>query len=442
MQKVTRSPTAQEKQKIRKTFFPIKVLVFVFALLLIGTTLERPGTARGEDVAQNGGSASQNAGLARFGAGTGSGGATTLAGLSAQNANLSFSARPEENDTISVTMVGDILLHTKVMENCRNDDGSYSFSSIFAGTKSVTSRADISLVNQEVIIGGAELGVSGYPRFNAPYEIADSLVEAGFNVICHATNHAVDKGKQGILNCLNYWSKNHPEISVIGLYGTKEDSEKIFIYEKNGMKIAVLNYTLHTNFLSLPADMKFAVNLLDEDKVRADLEKAKSLADFIIVCPHWGVEYSHEVSAAQRDWCKIFMEYGVGLVIGTHPHVIQPIEMMTDEATGKKMLVYYSLGNFVNWTSNTGKNCASQFVGGLADVKLAKADDGSVFVAEYSVKPTVCHVSTEKNGITVYFLASYSRQKAEKNAIKKQDSSFSYEYCANLVKRVWPQFAE
>ena len=115
---------------------------------------------------------------------------------------------------------------------------------------------------------------------------------------------------------------------------------------------------------------------------------------------------------------------------------------MTDEATGKKMLVYYSLGNFVNWTANTEKNCASQFVGGLADVKLAKADDGSVFIAEYSVKPTVCHVAEEKNGITVYFLASYSRQKAEKNAIKKQDSSFSYEYCTNLVKRVWPQFAE
>ncbi len=428
MQKVTRKATAQAKPTIRKTFFSLKVLVFAVALLLIGTTLDRPGTARGEDAAQNGGTGLVGAGAAQLA----QGGRTSF----------SFSARPEENDTIFVTMVGDILLHTKVMENCRNDDGSYSFSSIFAGTKSVTGRADISLVNQEVIIGGTELGVSGYPRFNAPYEIADSLVEAGFNVICHATNHAVDKGKQGILNCLNYWSKNHPEISVIGLYGTKEDSEKIFIYEKNGMKIAVLNYTLHTNFLSLPADMKFAVNLLDEDKVRTDLEKAKSLADFIIVCPHWGVEYSHEVSSAQRNWCKIFMEYGVGLVIGTHPHVIQPIEMMTDEATGKKMLVYYSLGNFVNWTANTGKNCASQFVGGLADVKLAKSDDGSVFISEYSVKPTVCHVSEKKNGITVYFLASYSRQKAEKNAIKKQDSSFSYDYCVNLAKRVWPQFAE
>ena len=201
MQKVTRKATAQSKPTIRKTFFSLKVLVFALALLLIGTTLERPGTARGEDVAQNGNSAAQ-------------------VSESAQNASLSFFARPEEDNTVSVTMVGDILLHGKVLENCRNDDGSYSFSSIFAGTKSVTGRADISLVNQEVIIGGTELGISGYPKFNAPYEIADALVEAGFNVICHATNHAVDKGKQGILNCLNCWSKNYPEISVIGLYGT------------------------------------------------------------------------------------------------------------------------------------------------------------------------------------------------------------------------------
>ena len=188
--------------------------------------------------------------------------------------------------------------------------------------------------------------------------------------------------------------------------------------------------------------MKYAVNLLDEDKVRSDLEKAQSLADFIIVCPHWGVEYSHDVTAAQREWCKIFMEYGVGLVIGTHPHVIQPIEMLTDDVTGKQMLVYYSLGNFVNWTSNTGKNCASQFVGGMADVKLAKGDDGSVYIADYTVRPTICHVTEEKKGITVYFLSAYTRQKAQKNAILKQDSSFSYEYCTALVKRIWPQFVK
>jgi poly-gamma-glutamate synthesis protein (capsule biosynthesis protein) len=96
----------------------------------------------------------------------------------------------------------------------------------------------------------------------------------------------------------------------------------------------------------------------------------------------------------------------------------------------------------VNWTSNTGKNCARQFVGGMADVKLAKDDDGSVYIADYTVRPTICHVTEEKKGITVYFLSAYTRQKAQKNAIIKQDSSFSYEYCTALAKRIWPEFVK
>lgn len=348
----------------------------------------------------------------------------------------------QEDDTISLTMVGDILLHEKVLENCLSPGGSYDFSSIFAATKSLISKADISLVNQEVLIGGKDMGISGYPRFNAPFEIADALAEAGFNVICHATNHALDRGMDGIIKCLSYWQDEYPWIRVIGMYDSKEESQEIYVYENKGMKIALLNYTLHTNFLYLPEEMNFAVNILDEDKVRADLEKAKKLADFIIVCPHWGVEYSHEISEEQRKWCRLFMEYGVDLVIGTHPHVIQPIELLTNPATGKKMLVYYSLGNFVNWTSNREKNCAQQFVGGMADVKLGRGPDGSVSIKDYSVKPTVCHIADKKNGITVYFFSAYSRKKAEQNVIKKQDPSFSYEYCQQLIKQVWPQFAE
>ena len=404
------------KKVQRSKLFFIKILIASVILIVNGYFLGRQNNARSEEI-------------------------PTLTKQGEKSAYFD-SAHTDGNDTVSVIMVGDILLHSKVQENCLNDDGTYDYSSIFAATKSVVANADIALVNQEVIIGGKELGISGYPKFNASYEIADELAESGFNVICHATNHVLDKGKDGILNCLSYWETHHPEVSVIGLYKTKEQSETIHIHEQNGMKIAILNYTLHTNWLPPPKDMKYAVNLLDEDKVRSDLEKAQSLADFIIVCPHWGVEYSHDVTAAQREWCKIFMEYGVGLVIGTHPHVIQPIEMLTDDVTGKQMLVYYSLGNFVNWTSNTGKNCASQFVGGMADVKLAKGDDGSVYIADYTVRPTICHVTEEKKGITVYFLSAYTRQKAQKNAILKQDSSFSYEYCTALVKRIWPQFVK
>lgn len=119
--------------------------------------------------------------------------------------------------TVTLAMVGDVLLHTPVEESCQAEDGSYDFSSLFANVKDEVQAADIAIVNQEVIIGGEELGVSGYPSFNAPYEVADALAETGFDVILHGTNHAMDQGKKGITNCLSNWEKKYPDIKILGI---------------------------------------------------------------------------------------------------------------------------------------------------------------------------------------------------------------------------------
>ncbi|MBP5271765.1 MAG: CapA family protein, partial [Clostridia bacterium] len=126
-------------------------------------------------------------------------------------------ALASEPETVSLVMVGDILLHTPIEEVCVDEEGNYNFDAIFSKTKTLIGDADLALVNQEVIIGGKELGISGYPAFNAPYEIGDALAKAGFDVVCHATNHALDKGKRGITNTLDYWSANHPEIAILGI---------------------------------------------------------------------------------------------------------------------------------------------------------------------------------------------------------------------------------
>ena len=147
---------------------------------------------------------------------------------------------------ITIVMVGDILLHTPVEEAAKDDAGNYSFDFIFEDTRRDIASADIAIVNQEVIIGGEELGVSGYPAFNAPTEIGDALVKAGFDVVCHGTNHALDKGKKGVLNTLDYWEENHPEITILGINDSKEDQENITIIEQDGIKIALLNYTYGT----------------------------------------------------------------------------------------------------------------------------------------------------------------------------------------------------
>lgn len=343
---------------------------------------------------------------------------------------------PDMQD-ISLIMVGDVLLHTRVEESALTEDGTYDFSAIFSNTKEKIAAADLALVNQEVIIGGEELGVSGYPGFNAPYEIGDELVETGFDVVCHATNHALDKRKKGLLNCLSFWQENYSDIAVLGIYDSQEKRDNIYVYEQNGIKIAILNYTYGTNGIDLPKGMPYAVNLLDKEQVLEDIQKAKELADFTIVCPHWGTEYELKADPKQKAWVKLFAKNGVDLVIGTHPHVIEPIEWIEDEESGHQMLVYYSLGNFVNWTSGTKKGTANRMVGGMAGVTIGYLDDGTVGIKDYGVTALVSHVEEGFGGVTTYSLADYSEQLAQNNEIRKQDSSFSYEYAVDLCNEVW-----
>ena len=343
----------------------------------------------------------------------------------------------DEDSELTLIMVGDILLHTPVAKSGVQQDGSYDFTALFANVKDEVEAADLALVNQEVIIGGTALGITGYPSFNAPFELGDALVEAGFDVVLHATNHTLDKGKKGIANCLSFWQEKYPQITVLGINESREAQEDhIFVYEQNDIRVAVLNYTYGTNGIPMPPDMPYAVNLLYEKKVTADIAKAKTMSDFIVICPHWGTEYQLAPSAEQARWTQIFLENGVDLVIGTHPHVIEPIEWVRDD-NGNEMLVYYSLGNFVNWTSSSGKGIANRMVGGMAEVTIARAPDGDVAVKSYGVEPVVCHLSQGANGVTTYFLSEYTEEMASQNAILAQDAAFSKQYCLDLCEQVW-----
>ena len=226
---------------------------------------------------------------------------------------------------------------------------------------------------------------------------------------------------------------------VLANSDSKEDQEEIYVAECEGMRIAILNYTYGTNGIPLPGDMPYAVDLLKESRVKEDLAKAEELADFTIVCPHWGTEYSLKKTAEQDKWVKIFYEGGADLVLGTHPHVIEPVEMIKGE--NGPMLVYYSLGNFVNWTSGTGSGVANRMVGGMAKVTLTR-EGGEVSISEYDMLPLVAHVSPGYGGVTTYFFEDYSKELADKNAIRSQDKSFSYEYVEQLFQDVMTEDIE
>ncbi len=352
---------------------------------------------------------------------------------------------PDEDDieVVEVIMVGDILLHMPVEDAARDEDGKYDFDFVFANLKEEISNADIAIANQEVIIGGEELGISGYPSFNAPVEIADSLVEAGFDVICHATNHALDKGKRGILNTCEYWDREYPEITVLGINKDENEYKNVNIIEKNGIKIALLNYTYGTNGIQQPSDMPYAVDMLDEEKVAKDLEYAEENADFTIVCPHWGTEYNLEIDAYQEKWSEFFREKGADLVIGAHPHVIEPVIFMEDGIEGNTnnhgngdMLIYYSLGNFVNWTSGMGSGVANRMLGGMAKVTIEKKE-GEAIIKDYGIRAIVCHVESGHEGVTVYPLNEYTDELTSRNEIVHQDPDFSKEYLKKLCQDVW-----
>lgn len=345
------------------------------------------------------------------------------------------SLMPEEPDQIQLVMVGDMLMHTRIIESGKKEDGTYNFDHLFTHVKDYIQSADLAIVNQETILGGPDFKYSGYPSFNSPFEVGDALVNAGFDVILHATNHTLDKGKKAVLNCMDFWETNYPEIGYVGINRTQEDRDNVFIYEKNGIKVAILNYTYSTNGKDLPSDMPFIVNLFKESEIVEDIKKAEELADFTIVCPHWGQEYSLGTNSFQKKWTKVFLENGVDLVLGAHPHVIEPIEWVKDD-DGHQMLVYYSLGNYVNGTSSTKGNLAHRMVGGIADVTLERNEEGKVVIAEHDVEPIVCHID-KGEAYTVYYLKDYTKEMALENQIILQDSKFCKEACDEVVNQVW-----
>lgn len=344
---------------------------------------------------------------------------------------------PTKPPELSLVMVGDVLLHTRVQESCREEDGSYDYSVLFAQVEEEIRKADLAIVNQEVIIGGAELGISGYPQFNAAYELGTALAEAGFDMVCHATNHAMDQRRQGLLNCLRFWKKSYPEMMVLGISETEEERNRIMVYEKAGIRVAVLNYTYGTNGIPLPEDMPYGVHLLEEETVTEELRRAREQADFVIVCPHWGTEYRLEPDRSQRAWAELFLREGVDLVIGTHPHVIEPIEWLENEETGDRMLVYYSLGNFVNWTSGKGTGVANRMIGGMAQVTVGRNEAGEAVITGYGARGLVTQVESGYHGVTTYFLSDYSEELARRNEIVKQDAAFDFEYGKALCEKVW-----
>ena len=344
------------------------------------------------------------------------------------------SFKKDEND-ISLCMVGDTLMHRNLTHyGFNNKTNSYNFDFIFENMEKYIKEYDIKIVNEEVLIAGREFGVRDFPKFNSPFELADSIIKAGFNVILKATNHVNDLGYDALKSDLNNWKNKYPNIIVTGAYLTKEDSDIISYYTKNGIKIALLNYCYDSN---VKPEKDFTMNKLLINKVEKDIKKAKNEgAEFIIVFPHWGKEYQLTESNNQIQWTNIFYKLGVDLVIGTHPHVIEPVQVMNNEIK-KKMYIFYSLGNFINATAKRRKkNVFWRFLGGMAHVIIGRDKNMKVIVKDIKFIPLITHVF-ENRKFTTFKVKDYNKTMADNNFVKNIfDETYSYENMMNVFKEV------
>ena len=239
-------------------------------------------------------------------------------------------------------MVGDALIHSAIYEDAKLYDGSYNFNSIFEYIKPIAMKYDLAYYNQETILGGTELGLSNYPRFNSPYEVGDAFIDSGFNLVSLATNHTMDKGEQGVINSVNYW--NSKNVVSAGQYLSINDRNNIKINETNGIKYAFLSYTTCTNGLETPIGKEYLNNVYSDIKATNDIKSIRDKVDFVIVAMHWGNEYSFGISEEQINISNHLSNLGTDLIIGSHPHVVEPVEFINNGKT----LVIYSLGNFVS----------------------------------------------------------------------------------------------
>ena len=336
---------------------------------------------------------------------------------------------PEEPEfkeyDIHLMALGDNLMHMGVVYSGKKSDGSLNYDFLFDGISEFLEQADIKIINQETPLAGNQRGFSGYPNFNSPTEVGDAIADAGFNVVLQASNHSADQGIDGMDDCVTFW-RSHPEVLLTGIH-EPADSPEIPMLTIKDKTFAILNYTYGPNYGSAPDSLSSRMNILcavnEQTKaidyttlnpqVIEDIKSAEKVADMVIVCPHWGTEYETTPSSYQKNFALQMTEAGADVIIGTHPHVVQPVELI-EAANGNTALCYYSLGNYVS-TQKKGKSMLEA----MAWITFHVTENGiSLAMEDTGVIPLVCHYTSGPVRIKdVYLLENYSEELAANHGI-------------------------
>ncbi len=316
--------------------------------------------------------------------------------------------------TVQGTAAGDNLLHDGLYLQAarraqREGRSGYDFTALYEHVFPLFSGSDLNLINVETLFSD-ELEPSAYPRFCSPGDAGRALYDMGFNVFFLANNHIYDKGAEGLASTMRFWDSMPQDIAVSGLSPAGEEAP-VPVLEKDGVRFACLAFTEMTNGLPTPSGAAYHVTLLsDEEEVRDQIERARRQADFVIVSAHWGTENTHTVSQSQRAWAQKLADWGADLILGTHPHVVQPIETVTS-ADGRTVPVAYSLGNFVS-----AQIPLDNLVGIVLRFTAEKTEwpDGrtETEIRDLAAVPVVMHYDANFANLRLYPFSSYTEELA------------------------------
>ena len=324
-------------------------------------------------------------------------------------------AESVETTTASVIAVGDNLYHQSLIDAGASEDGNWNYDKIYTHILDAIKDADVKMIDQETVFTTDHDSVSSYPSFATPTEVGDAIIKAGFNVVESANNHIDDFGEGFLNDTLNFWKTKYPDVTLLGIHDSQEDSDTVKIREVNGIKIAFLDYTYGTNVGGIEGK-DYMIDMIRKEKITTMIQKAKKQADCIIFVAHWGTEDETMPNEYEKQWAAYLMEQGVNVIIGGHPHVLQPYGRLTDDK-GNETVVFYSLGNFVSTQQKL-----EELLGGMAKFTIQKTVQNgktSIQILTPTVEPLVMHYNSEAGEFGPYMLSDYTEELASQHGVQK-----------------------
>lgn len=295
--------------------------------------------------------------------------------------------------------VGDIMMHyPQILHGYNKETDQYSFDSYFTEVKDLFLEGEWIVGNLETPLAGEELGYSGYPQFNAPEQLADALKKVGFNVLTTANNHSLDRRENGVINTLKFLDERN--IYSTGTAASKVDGQRLLMITKNGINMGFLAYTYGTNGIPIPEGKDYLVNLIDSEKMSSDIQKLKDVGvDVVTVSVHFGTEYVRTPSEIQKQIAEHLIKSGADIILGSHPHVVQPYEFLEFEGYDgemKKGVVIYSMGNFISNQGPDQGTAKYTDVGVIFKVQIQKHfPENKIELAHIETIPTWVHKYVE-----------------------------------------------